>query len=94
MDAIQRELASFLAPAAGMPEADAEKLLEIPADTAYGDYAFPCFSLAKALRKAPPAIAAGIAAKQAEDVFEVRNNIKKPIFIGREHRFSSVVSAQ
>ncbi len=32
-------------------------LLEVPPDAAMGDYAFPCFRLAKALRKAPPAIA-------------------------------------
>jgi arginyl-tRNA synthetase len=31
--------------------------LEVPPDAALGDYAFPCFKLAKALRKAPPAIA-------------------------------------
>ncbi|MDO4547849.1 MAG: arginine--tRNA ligase [Clostridia bacterium] len=31
--------------------------LEVPPDTAMGDYAFPCFRLAKSLRKAPPAIA-------------------------------------
>ncbi len=31
--------------------------LEIPPDAALGDYAFPCFRLAKALRKAPPMIA-------------------------------------
>ena len=31
--------------------------LEVPPDASLGDYAFPCFKLAKALRKAPPAIA-------------------------------------
>ena len=31
--------------------------LEVPPDATLGDYAFPCFRLAKALRKAPPAIA-------------------------------------
>ena len=33
------------------------QVIEIPPDTAMGDYAFPCFRLAKALRKAPPMIA-------------------------------------
>ncbi|MGJ4850571.1 arginine--tRNA ligase [Bacillota bacterium Meth-B3] len=37
--------------------------LEVPPDTALGDYAFPCFKLAKALRKAPPMIADALAAK-------------------------------
>lgn len=31
--------------------------LEIPPDTKLGDYAFPCFKLARTLKKAPPAIA-------------------------------------
>ena len=31
--------------------------LEVPPDTGLGDYAFPCFKLAKGLRKAPPLIA-------------------------------------
>jgi len=32
-------------------------LLEVPPDTNMGDYAFPCFQLAKTMRKAPPLIA-------------------------------------
>lgn len=32
-------------------------LLAIPPDSAMGDYAFPCFTLSKQLRKAPPVIA-------------------------------------
>ncbi len=35
--------------------------VEQPPDTSLGDYAFPCFVLAKALRKAPPVIAAELA---------------------------------
>jgi arginyl-tRNA synthetase len=41
-------------------EALAERI-EQPPDAALGDYAFPCFQLAKALRKAPPRIAAELA---------------------------------
>ena len=33
------------------------QLIEIPKDNNNGDYAFPCFRLAKTLKKAPPAIA-------------------------------------
>ena len=36
-------------------------MVEVPQDTSMGDYAFPCFKLAKQLRKAPPLIAKGIA---------------------------------
>lgn len=34
-----------------------EAYIEVPKDGANGDYAFPCFKLAKELRKAPPVIA-------------------------------------
>lgn len=37
--------------------------IEIPKDANMGDYAFPCFSLAKSLRKAPPMIASEIKEK-------------------------------
>lgn len=40
-----------------------EKLIEIPPKPEMGDYAFPCFTLAKALRKAPNAIAAELSEK-------------------------------
>ncbi len=43
-------------------DADALKnLLEVPPDRAMGDYAFPCFMLAKTLRKGPPMIAQALA---------------------------------
>ena len=38
-------------------EKELESYIEIPKDSKNGDYAFPCFRLAKELRKAPPAIA-------------------------------------
>ena len=36
-------------------------MIEIPTDRSMGDYAFPCFRLAKQLRKAPQIIAAELA---------------------------------
>ncbi len=41
--------------------ADIAAALEIPPDTAMGDYAFPCFKLSKALRKSPMMIADALA---------------------------------
>lgn len=38
-------------------------LLEVPPEAKLGDYAFPCFQLAKTLRKAPPMIAADLLGK-------------------------------
>lgn len=40
-----------------------ETYIEIPKDASMGDYAFPCFKLAKELKKAPPAIATEIKEK-------------------------------
>lgn len=51
----------------GLTVEEIESMLEIPTDEKMGDYAFPCFRLAKQLRKAPPAIAKDIAAKLAEN---------------------------
>src|SRR5262245_26664566 len=42
--------------------------IEQPRDPSLGDLAFPCFALAKSLKKAPPAIAAEVAAKLARDL--------------------------
>lgn len=56
----KQQLAAALAAASGLDETEILPLIEVPADTSLGDYAFPCFKLAKALRKAPPVIAADI----------------------------------
>ncbi|MFH1024698.1 MAG: arginine--tRNA ligase [Planctomycetota bacterium] len=63
MDAIAFEIAQALAPLAGVAAESIAGLLEIPPDAALGDYAFPCFILAKSLRKPPPVVAAELAAK-------------------------------
>lgn len=45
----------------GVDDVDPRVLLEVPPKPQMGDYAFPCFQLARSLRKAPPAIAAQVA---------------------------------
>ena len=45
----------------GIQAPDIAAALEIPPDTAMGDYAFPCFKLSKALRKSPVMIADALA---------------------------------
>ena len=47
------------------PEVHLLALLEQPPDPEMGDYAFPCFQLARQFRKAPPAIAAELAEQWA-----------------------------
>lgn len=44
-----------------------EGYIEVPPNEEMGDYAFPCFKLAKALRKAPPAIAEELKGKLTTD---------------------------
>lgn len=55
---------------------DVASLIEVPTDEKMGDYAFPCFRLAKEFRKAPDAIAAEIAEKlQKNSMFESVENV-------------------
>ena len=65
----KQQLAAALTTASGLDENEILPLIEVPADTAMGDYAFPCFKLAKALRKAPPAIAADIESRLVHPAF-------------------------
>lgn len=52
------------------------QMLEVPGDNAMGDYAFPCFRLAKTLKKAPPVIAQEIASKLGNaGIFEKAVNV-------------------
>lgn len=50
--------------------------IETPKDTKNGDYSFPCFRLAKELKKAPPVIANEIKEKIAKEI-EEENSIEK-----------------
>ena len=55
---------------------DVASLIEVPTDEKMGDYAFPCFRLAKEFRKAPDAIAAEIVEKlQKNPMFESVENV-------------------
>ena len=65
----KQQLAAALAAASGLDQNEILPLIEVPTDTALGDYAFPCFKLAKALRKAPPVIAADIESRIALPAF-------------------------
>lgn len=51
--------------------------IEVPKDTKNGDYAFPCFRLAKTLRKSPPEIANQIKEKLEENGISKSEIIKK-----------------
>lgn len=64
-----KEIAAIVAKAADLDISEVENLIEIP-KPGMGDYAFPCFKLAKVMKKAPQIIASEIAEK-----------IKKPEFV-------------
>ncbi len=71
-----------------------EAMIEVPQDSKMGDYAFPCFKLAKVLRKAPPLIAKGIADAIAEnDIFEKVEQVNAYVnmFISKEEFVQEVV---
>ena len=53
-------IAKQIAKATNLNEEELESYIEIPKDANNGDYAFPCFRLAKELKKAPPMIASEI----------------------------------
>ena len=57
------EIAALISKAAEISVEDAREAVEVPANEDMGDYAFPCFRLAKVMRKAPPLIAKELAEK-------------------------------
>ena len=61
MNEVTKAIAVFISRETGQPADDVHRLIEIPRDPQWGDYAFPCFSLAKVKRKAPQALAREIA---------------------------------
>jgi len=55
---------------ASLTEEEIVAFLEVPKDSARGDYAFPCFPLAKALRRGPPQIAGELAGVVSDIIAE------------------------
>ena len=63
----KQRIAKAVAEVVNIDEKELESYIEIPKDTNNGDYAFPCFRLAKELKKAPPMIANDIKEKMQID---------------------------
>lgn len=59
----KNEIAKSIAKSVELNEKELETFLEVPKDNANGDYSFPCFRLAKELKKSPIAIASEIKEK-------------------------------
>ena len=54
---VKKEIAKLISNVANLEINEIESYIETPKDAANGDYAFPCFKLAKTLKKAPNMIA-------------------------------------
>ena len=89
------KIAEIIAKAADMEAEEVCSMIEVPSDEKMGDFAFPCFKLAKVFRKAPPLIAQEIAEKiSAEEMFEKGEpvNAYLNMFVSREEMTKDVVS--
>ncbi len=64
----RREAAEVIARHAELDREAVDRMLTMPPKPDMGDFAFPCFTLAKKLRKAPPVIAKEIAEKASADL--------------------------
>jgi arginyl-tRNA synthetase len=61
--AFKTEVGRLISDLTGLDAGEAEQLLEIPPEPELGEYAFPCYILARRLKKSPAAIAAELAEK-------------------------------
>ena len=73
----KEEIAKAISKVTNIEEKQLKEYIEIPPNSDLGDYSFPCFRLAKDLRKAPPAIAEDIKANM-----EIDNRIIERMKIG------------
>lgn len=53
----KKEIANIISKTINLEEKELESYVEVPKDTSNGDYSFPCFRLAKELKKSPQLIA-------------------------------------
>ena len=92
----KKEIAEIIAKnLEGLTEDEINSMIEIPQDQSMGDYAFPCFRLAKTMRKAPNLIAAELAEKlQGEKIFSEVSPVNAYVnmFVSREEMMKSTVS--
>ena len=92
----KKEIAEIIAKnLEGLTEDEIKSMIEIPQDQSMGDYAFPCFRLAKTMRKAPNLIAAELAEKlQGQQLFSEISPVNAYVnmFVSREEMMKSTVS--
>ncbi len=92
---LKEEIAKLISEqVADLTEEEIRGMIETPQDQKMGDYAFPCFRLAKVLRKAPPLIAKDIAdAIRDNDIFSDVQQVNAYVnmFISKEEFVEEVV---
>ena len=92
---LKEEIAKLISEqVADLTEEEIKGMIETPQDQKMGDYAFPCFRLAKVLRKAPPLIAKDIAdAIRENDIFSDVQQVNAYVnmFISKEEFVEEVV---
>ena len=77
----KQEIAKYIEKVVDIEKNELEKYIEKPKDATNGDYAFPCFRLAKQLKKAPQIIAEDIKEKIESDI-EKSKEIEKVEIVG------------
>ena len=68
MNPFRQEALNVLSRHTGLDPEKIDAVLERPPKSELGDFAFPCFQLAKELKKAPPQIAEELAEKVAGEL--------------------------
>ena len=81
MKDFKKVIAEQISKATQINEKELETYIETPKDTKNGDYSFPCFRLAKELKKAPPVIANEIKEKLEQEI-EANKEIEKIEVVG------------
>ena len=81
MKDFKKVIAEQISKATQINEKELETYIETPKNTKNGDYSFPCFRLAKELKKAPPVIANEIKEKLEQEI-ETNKEIEKIEVIG------------
>ena len=77
----KEKIADAISNATQIEKQEIEGYIEIPKDDKNGDYAFPCFRLAKTMKKAPQAIAEEIKEKISIDDKIIGNMSQLPVTV-------------
>ena len=84
---MKEKIVELLLKPTGLSKEQVASLLEIPPDSRLGDYAFPCFTLAKTLKKSPQQIASEITKQFIEEITRIigiRSQVDRPAPLQKE----------